>query len=118
METTDNGKLIREMEGQLRGTGFGEEAGAPLGGKSPQIVFANADLEAAAGGVVAGVFAASGQTCMAGSRLLVEDAVHDEFVSRLADRAGAIGRADDARARDRRRRGRAVRASPCTPSRS
>jgi aldehyde dehydrogenase (NAD+) len=107
-------------------TGFGEDAGAPLvahpgvdkvaftgatstgievmkgaashlarvslelGGKSPHIVFADADLEAAAGGVVAGVFAATGQTCMAGSRLLVEAAVHDEFVTRLAERARAI----------------------------
>ncbi len=61
-----------------------------LGGKSPNIVFADADLEAAAGGVVAGVFAASGQTCMAGSRLLVEDAVHDELLERLAGRARAI----------------------------
>jgi (Z)-2-((N-methylformamido)methylene)-5-hydroxybutyrolactone dehydrogenase len=61
-----------------------------LGGKSPHIVFADADLEAAAGGVVAGVFAATGQTCMAGSRLLVEAAVHDEFVARLRDRAGSI----------------------------
>ena len=61
-----------------------------LGGKSPHIVFADADLEAAAGGVVAGVFAATGQTCMAGSRLLVEAAAHDEFVERLAERARAI----------------------------
>ena len=61
-----------------------------LGGKSPHIVFADADLDAAAGGVVAGVFAATGQTCMAGSRLLVEAAVHDEFVARLSKRAGAI----------------------------
>jgi acyl-CoA reductase-like NAD-dependent aldehyde dehydrogenase len=198
VESTDNGKLIREMEGQLRGladyyhyfagaadkiagetlpsdkpnyfiytlrepvgvvgaitpwnspillmswklapaleagfppgvfnviTGFGEDAGAPLvahpgvdkvaftgstavgkavmrgaadhlarvslelGGKSPHIVFADADLEAAANGVVAGIFAATGQTCMAGSRLFVEDGVHDEFVSRLAERAQQI----------------------------
>ncbi len=61
-----------------------------LGGKSPNIVFADADLEAAANGVVAGIFAATGQTCMAGSRLLVEDAVHDEFVALLAARARAI----------------------------
>src|SRR4051794_23186868 len=61
-----------------------------LGGKSPNIVFADADLEAAANGVVAGIFAASGQTCMAGSRLLVEDAVHDDVLERLADRARAI----------------------------
>src|SRR4051812_49624664 len=61
-----------------------------LGGKSPHIVFADADLEAAANGVVAGIFAASGQTCMAGSRLFVEDAVHDEFLDLLAARARAI----------------------------
>ena len=61
-----------------------------LGGKSPNVVFADADLEAAAGGVVAGVFAAAGQTCMAGSRLLVEASVHDEFVAVLAERADAI----------------------------
>jgi aldehyde dehydrogenase (NAD+) len=107
-------------------TGFGDEAGAPLvehpgvdkvaftggtatgravmrgaashlarvtlelGGKSPNIVFADADLDAAANGVVAGIFAASGQTCMAGSRLFVEDSVHDALVERLAARARAI----------------------------
>ena len=61
-----------------------------LGGKSPNIVFADADLDAAANGVVAGIFAATGQTCMAGSRLFVQDAVHDEFVERLAARAREI----------------------------
>ena len=61
-----------------------------LGGKSPNIVFADADLDAAANGVVAGIFAATGQTCMAGSRLMVEDAVHDELLERLAERAEAI----------------------------
>jgi (Z)-2-((N-methylformamido)methylene)-5-hydroxybutyrolactone dehydrogenase len=54
-----------------------------LGGKSPHIVFADADLDAAANGVVSGIFAASGQTCIAGSRLLVEESVHDEFVDRV-----------------------------------
>ena len=61
-----------------------------LGGKSPQVVFADADLEAAANGVVAGVFAATGQTCMAGSRLLVDRAVHDELLERVAARAAAV----------------------------
>src|SRR4051812_47074087 len=61
-----------------------------LGGKSPHIVFADADLEAAANGVVAGIFAATGQTCMAGSRLFVQEGAYDELLSRLADRAGAI----------------------------
>jgi acyl-CoA reductase-like NAD-dependent aldehyde dehydrogenase len=54
-----------------------------LGGKSAQIVFADADLDAAATGVVAGVFAATGQTCVAGSRLLVQRDVHDALVDRL-----------------------------------
>jgi acyl-CoA reductase-like NAD-dependent aldehyde dehydrogenase len=61
-----------------------------LGGKSPNIVFEDADLEAATNGVVAGIFAATGQTCMAGSRLFVQDSVHDELVERLSDRAGTI----------------------------
>jgi aldehyde dehydrogenase (NAD+) len=61
-----------------------------LGGKSPHIVFEDADLEAAANGVVAGIFAATGQTCMAGSRLFVQDSIHDELVSRLAARAREI----------------------------
>jgi aldehyde dehydrogenase (NAD+) len=61
-----------------------------LGGKSPQIVFADADLPAAANGIVAGVFAATGQTCMAGSRLIVHADVHDEVVRLVADRAARI----------------------------
>jgi (Z)-2-((N-methylformamido)methylene)-5-hydroxybutyrolactone dehydrogenase len=61
-----------------------------LGGKSPNIVFEDADLEAAANGVVAGIFAATGQTCMAGSRLFVQESVHDELVERLSDRAATI----------------------------
>ncbi len=61
-----------------------------LGGKSPNIVFEDADLEAAANGVVAGIFAATGQTCMAGSRLFVQESVYDEFVERLAARAREI----------------------------
>jgi len=61
-----------------------------LGGKSPNIVFADADLAAAEAGVLAGIFAAGGQTCIAGSRLLVERPVHDELVARLVERAGTI----------------------------
>ncbi|WP_407542564.1 aldehyde dehydrogenase (plasmid) [Deinococcus radiomollis] len=61
-----------------------------LGGKSPNVVFADADLEAAANGVIAGIFAAGGQTCIAGSRLLVHESVHDELVSRVAARARTI----------------------------
>ncbi len=54
-----------------------------LGGKSPNIVFEDANLENAANGVISGIFAASGQTCVAGSRLLVHESIHDEFVERL-----------------------------------
>lgn len=61
-----------------------------LGGKSPNIIFADADLESAVNGVVAGIYAASGQSCVAGSRLLVQDSVYDEFVQRLVERAQRI----------------------------
>ncbi|MDP9478557.1 MAG: aldehyde dehydrogenase [Actinomycetota bacterium] len=61
-----------------------------LGGKSPQIVFDDADLEASNNGVVAGIFAATGQTCMAGSRLFVQHKAHDELVARLSERANSI----------------------------
>ena len=54
-----------------------------LGGKSPNIVFADADLDNAVKGAISGIFAASGQTCIAGSRLLVQRAIHDEFVEKL-----------------------------------
>jgi acyl-CoA reductase-like NAD-dependent aldehyde dehydrogenase len=61
-----------------------------LGGKSPQIVFADADLESAAMGIVAGVFAASGQSCVAGSRLLVQAEARDELLARIAERAATV----------------------------
>jgi acyl-CoA reductase-like NAD-dependent aldehyde dehydrogenase len=61
-----------------------------LGGKSPQVVFPDADLAAAANGLVAGVFAATGQTCMAGSRLIVHAGVRDELVRLVAERASRI----------------------------
>ena len=56
-----------------------------LGGKSPNIVFDDADLDQAVKGVIAGIFAASGQTCIAGSRLLVQAGIHDAFVQRLVE---------------------------------
>lgn len=61
-----------------------------LGGKSAQVVFADADLEAAANGVVAGIFAACGQTCVAGSRVIVHEDVHDDLVDRIVARARTI----------------------------
>ncbi len=54
-----------------------------LGGKSPNIVFEDADLEQAVFGAISGIFAATGQTCIAGSRLLVQDSIHDPFVDKL-----------------------------------
>ena len=54
-----------------------------LGGKSPNIVFDDAHRENAIKGVVSGIFAATGQTCIAGSRLLVQRSIHDEFVDKL-----------------------------------
>ena len=58
-----------------------------LGGKSPNIVFADADINNAVRGAVSGIFAATGQTCMAGSRLLVHESIHDEFVEKLLELA-------------------------------
>ena len=54
-----------------------------LGGKSPNIVFDDAHIENAVKGVVSGIFAATGQTCIAGSRLLVQQSIHDQFVEKL-----------------------------------
>jgi aldehyde dehydrogenase (NAD+) len=56
-----------------------------LGGKSPNIVFDDADLPQAVKGVVSGIFAASGQSCQAGSRLLVQQGIHDRFVEMLVE---------------------------------
>jgi (Z)-2-((N-methylformamido)methylene)-5-hydroxybutyrolactone dehydrogenase len=61
-----------------------------LGGKSAQVVFPDADLDAAANGVIAGVFAATGQTCMAGSRVLVQEDVKEALVERIVRRAQTI----------------------------
>ena len=61
-----------------------------LGGKSPVIVFDDANLDSALNGVIAGIWGATGQSCVAGSRLLVHKSVHDSFVARLAKRAGEI----------------------------
>ena len=62
-----------------------------LGGKSPNIVFDDAEIENAVKGVVSGIFAATGQTCIAGSRLLVQENIHNEFVDKL------VGLAETAR---------------------
>lgn len=61
-----------------------------LGGKSANVVFPDADLDTAVTGAIKGVFAATGQTCVAGSRLLLHEDIHDEFVDRLVERVEAI----------------------------
>jgi aldehyde dehydrogenase (NAD+) len=61
-----------------------------LGGKSPNIIFEDADLDAATIGALAGIFGATGQTCVAGSRLLVQRGVYHEVIDRLKERAAAI----------------------------
>jgi acyl-CoA reductase-like NAD-dependent aldehyde dehydrogenase len=54
-----------------------------LGGKSPNIVFADANLDDAVNGAISGIFSATGQTCIAGSRLLLEESIHDAFMEKL-----------------------------------
>ncbi|MGJ9403494.1 aldehyde dehydrogenase [Arthrobacter sp. KK5.5] len=61
-----------------------------LGGKSPNIVFDDADVGNAAMGVIAGIFAASGQTCIAGSRVFAHRSVYDELLEKVAERARSI----------------------------
>jgi aldehyde dehydrogenase (NAD+) len=61
-----------------------------LGGKSPNIIFADADLDNAVNGVMAGIFAASGQSCMAGSRVLVQAPVYERVCEMLAERGGRM----------------------------
>ncbi|QUL78317.1 MULTISPECIES: 5-carboxymethyl-2-hydroxymuconate semialdehyde dehydrogenase [unclassified Brevibacterium] len=61
-----------------------------LGGKSPAVVFADADLEAAVNATIFGVFSLNGERCTAGSRILVEDSIYDEFVERYAAQAKRV----------------------------
>jgi (Z)-2-((N-methylformamido)methylene)-5-hydroxybutyrolactone dehydrogenase len=98
--------LVRKISftgGVAAGTLVGELAARQLkpctlelGGKSPQLVFSDADLDRAADGISAGVFASGGQTCLAGSRLLVHSSVHDELLSRIVDRAKQVRLGDPA----------------------
>ena len=61
-----------------------------MGGKSPNILFADADLDSAVNGVIGGIFAASGQSCMAGSRVLVQAQVYDRVCELLAERGSRM----------------------------
>ncbi len=83
------GKIINELAAKnLKRTTM------ELGGKSPNIVFEDADLEEAVFGAVSGIFAATGQTCIAGSRLLVQNSIYDEFVKKLLEIAGSAKMGD------------------------
>lgn len=79
------GRAIAEAAGRLL-----TPVALELGGKSPNIIFADADIDKAAAGALAGIFAATGQTCIAGSRLLVQRPVYDDIVNRLVTRAKKI----------------------------
>jgi acyl-CoA reductase-like NAD-dependent aldehyde dehydrogenase len=74
------GRVIAEKAARLL-----KHTSLELGGKSPNVVFDDADLEQAVFGAISGIFAATGQTCIAGSRLLVQDSIHDAFVERLLE---------------------------------
>lgn len=79
--------------GRTIGKQAGEDlipASLELGGKSPNIVFSDANLDNAINGVIKGIFAATGQTCLAGSRVFVHDDIAEEFVEQLTDRAANV----------------------------
>jgi aldehyde dehydrogenase (NAD+) len=76
--------IVRAAAGNLK------RLSLELGGKSPDIVFADADLDVAVPGAGMGVFGNTGQVCSAGTRLFVERRIYDEFVERVADFAGSL----------------------------
>jgi acyl-CoA reductase-like NAD-dependent aldehyde dehydrogenase len=76
--------IMREAAGTLK------RVTLELGGKSPNIIFADADLKAAIRGAQTGIFYGKGEVCAAGSRLLVERSVHDQVVEELAARAAKL----------------------------
>jgi acyl-CoA reductase-like NAD-dependent aldehyde dehydrogenase len=83
--STEVGKgIMREAAESLK------RVSLELGGKSPNIVLADADLEAALRGALTGIFYNKGEVCAAGSRLLVEQRIHDEFVGKLVERAKGL----------------------------
>lgn len=86
-----------EKVGSLVGAAAGAnlaDVALELGGKSANIVFADADLEAATNGLIAGIFAAGGQTCIAGSRALIQDSIYEEVLGRVVERAKTIRQGD------------------------
>lgn len=76
--------LMRAAAGNLK------KIGLELGGKSPNIIFADADMEGAVEWAMIGIFFNQGEVCSAGSRILIEESIKDEFVEKLAKRAKAM----------------------------
>lgn len=83
-ETTTGQTIIRNGAATLKRNSM------ELGGKSPVVVFADADFERAVDATVFGVFSLNGERCTAGSRLLVEDAIYDDFVTAVGERARRV----------------------------
>lgn len=82
---TDTGRLVmKAAAGNLK------KISLELGGKSPCVVFEDADLETAVDWALFAIFANQGQVCSGGSRLLVQASIHDRFVARLVERAQSI----------------------------
>ena len=85
--STEVGKLLmQQCSAQLK------KVSLELGGNAPFIVFDDADLEAAVAGARLCKYRNSGQTCISANRILVQDAVYDEFVERFAERGGRADR--------------------------
>ncbi len=80
--TLTGGEITGRRINELAAADF-KSVDLELGGKSPNIVFPDANLADAVNSVASGIFSASGQSCIAGSRLLLEDSIHDAFVERL-----------------------------------
>jgi len=83
-EHTTGQKIVHASAGNLK------KVTLELGGKSPDIVFADADLDQAIQGAMWGIFRLSGQVCCAGSRLFVEQKIYDRFVRQMAEQAAKI----------------------------
>ena len=87
-ETRTGQEIVRDSADTLK------RVTLELGGKSPNIVFADADLDAAVRGATIGIFYGKGEVCAAGSRLFVDKKIHDDFLQKLVDRAKKIQPAD------------------------
>jgi aldehyde dehydrogenase (NAD+) len=87
-ETETGKKILRAAAGTMK------RVSMELGGKSPNVVFADADVDAAAKGAINAIFYGKGELCSAGSRLLVEESIHDALLEKVVDRAKKMIPAD------------------------